>query len=59
MPLETFRWFAMLRYEFVVLLMMTSFLLVKGLRIAMMYQGVWSCPNLTDIFSWSRVSLDL
>jgi transposase, IS5 family len=19
----------------------------------------WSCPNLTDIFSWSRVSLDL
>jgi len=30
----------MLRYEFVVLLMMTSFLLVKGLRIAMMYQGV-------------------
>ncbi|MEI2657692.1 MAG: hypothetical protein V9G16_11325 [Nitrosomonas sp.] len=40
MPLETFRWFAMLRYEFVVLLMMTSFLLVKGLRIAMMYQGV-------------------
>ncbi|MBP7113394.1 MAG: hypothetical protein KBA82_10570, partial [Nitrosomonas sp.] len=33
-------WFAMLRYEFVVLLMMTSFLLVKGLRIAMMYQGV-------------------
>jgi len=40
MPLETFRWFAMLRYEFVVFLMMTSFLLVKGLRIAMMYQGV-------------------
>ncbi|MEI2658352.1 MAG: hypothetical protein V9G16_14820 [Nitrosomonas sp.] len=40
MPPETFRWFAMLRYEFVVLLMMTSFLLVKGLRIAMMYQGV-------------------
>jgi len=39
-PPETFRWFAMLRYEFVVLLMMTSFLLVKGLRIAMMYQGV-------------------
>ncbi|MDP1557711.1 MAG: hypothetical protein Q8L82_02165 [Nitrosomonas sp.] len=30
----------MLRYEFVVLLMMASFLLVKGLRIAMMYQGV-------------------
>jgi len=30
----------MLRYEFVVLLMMTSFLLVKSLRIAMMYQGV-------------------
>ena len=22
-------------------------------------EGVWSCPNLTDIFSWSRVSLDL
>jgi len=30
----------MLRYEFVVLLMMTSFLLVKTLRIAVMYQGV-------------------
>ncbi|MDO9469224.1 MAG: ISAs1 family transposase [Nitrosomonas sp.] len=28
------------RYEFVVLLMMTSFLLVKTLRIAVMYQGV-------------------
>ncbi|MEI2657176.1 MAG: hypothetical protein V9G16_08540 [Nitrosomonas sp.] len=40
MPLETFRWFAMLRYEFAAILMMTSFLLVKGLRIAMMYQGV-------------------
>jgi len=30
----------MLRYEFAAILMMTSFLLVKGLRIAMMYQGV-------------------
>ena len=39
-PPETSRWFAMLRYEFVVLLMMTSFILVKSLRIAMMYQGV-------------------
>ncbi|HQW90745.1 MAG TPA: hypothetical protein PK478_12875, partial [Nitrospira sp.] len=39
-PPETFRWFAMLRYEFVVLLMMTSFLLVKGLRITIMCQGV-------------------
>ncbi|MEI2658633.1 MAG: hypothetical protein V9G16_16365 [Nitrosomonas sp.] len=36
----TYRWFAMFRYEFVVFLMMTSFLLVKGLRITMMYQGV-------------------
>lgn len=23
------------------------------------YGSNWSCPNLTDIFSWSRVSLDL
>ena len=22
-------------------------------------KAIWSCPNLTDIFSWSRVSLDL
>ena len=30
----------MLQYEFVALLMMTSSLLIKGLRIAMMYHGV-------------------
>jgi len=41
----------MLRYEFVVLLMMTSFLLVKGLRIAMMYQGV----NVEGLEAYNRI----
>jgi len=40
------------RYEFVVLLMMTSFILVKSLRIAMMYQGV----NVKGLEAYQRLT---